>query len=122
MTPESTAELTITHDEQLWTAFGHVTGHLSDAATQELLAPIAADGAWPERSSHALQRLGRPRTWLGSARTRPWQIGSALRRSFGERTATSAWAAPAPRDEVQAWINVDFPEVGEDLQAPAACR
>ena len=45
MTPEATAELAVTHDEQLWTAFGHVTGHLSDAATQELLAPIAADGA-----------------------------------------------------------------------------
>ncbi len=32
-----------------------MTGHLSDAATQKLLAPIAADGAWPERSSHWLQ-------------------------------------------------------------------
>ena len=31
-----------------------LTGHLSDAATQELLAPITADGAWPERSSHWL--------------------------------------------------------------------
>ncbi len=55
MTPEATAELALTHDEQVWTAFGHVTGHLSDATTQDLLAPIAVDGVWPERPSHWLQ-------------------------------------------------------------------
>jgi hypothetical protein len=133
MTPEATAELAVTHDEQLWTAFGHVTGHLSDAATQELLAPIAADGAWPERLGHWLQgalgevahaaRLGPDATvadWARSqAQFRRADGGFSLGCASATRQAAfvGSWALA-----VQEGIHADFPEVGEALQAPAALR
>jgi hypothetical protein len=100
MTPEATAELALTHDEQLRTAFVHVMGHLSDAATQELLAPIAADGPWRERSYH----------WLQGA--------------LGEVPHVNL---PSPHETVADWVRSQAqfrraPEVGEALQAPAARR
>ena len=133
MPPEATRELALAHDDQLWVAFGHVTGHLSDAETAALLHPLADPGAWPARGGHWLQAaLGEPPhpATMGpsasvadrarqQAQFRRADGGFSLGNASAVRAAAfvGSWALA-----IQEGLLSDFPEVGLAVRAPAADR
>ena len=55
LTPEQAEDMAAQHDHDVWTAFGHVTGHLSSAQTKEALPPLEELDAWPDIDSHWAQ-------------------------------------------------------------------
>ena len=131
--PAVTEDYALTHDSQIWHAFGHCTGRLSVSLTEAGLQPLVEDGPWPQEQGHWLQTaLGEqehPPLFSAGGSVADWAWRQAqLRRADGgcgignavqkrEAAFVSSWALG-----IHGGILEDFPGVGEAFRRAEAER
>jgi hypothetical protein len=133
MTPVSCESMSRQHDHDMWTATGHVTGHLTADQTTQALGPITETGSWPAIDSHWAQQVmgetphvptygadASPADWAWrQAQLRRKDGGLSIGNSWLKREAAyvASWATLIEQDVLN-----DFPLMRIEYDRPATMR